>query len=315
MPAAPLPKTPDAAAAFLQARLGSDPGPVEEVGAGAWSRCFGYRDGGAERVVRFGRHRQDFEKDRRAVRFRAPGLPVPEVHAIGRAGDGWFAISTRAFGEPLEALPDEGWRATLPSLIAALDALRSCDLSGTAGFGEWDAGGRAPFASWRDFLLAVDRDRPAMRTHGWHRRLVESPLGDASFRRGLECLEGVADAAPPAARSLVHADLINRNVLVGVDHRIAAVLDWGCSLYGDFLYDLAWLEIWAPWHPPIEACEIRDRAVAHWTTVGLEVPDLEPRMRACLLHIALVHLAYNAWTGDHEALLAVDRRMASLLDP
>jgi thiamine kinase-like enzyme len=39
---------------------------------------------------------------------------------------------------------------------------------------------------------------------------------------------------------LVHSDLLHYNVLVAAD-RVTAVLDWGSSLYGDFLFDLAWL--------------------------------------------------------------------------
>ena len=35
-----------------------------------------------------------------------------------------------------------------------------------------------------------------------------------------------------------HDDLINRNLLVDGD-RISAFLDWGSSIYGDFLYDIA----------------------------------------------------------------------------
>ena len=48
-------------------------------------------------------------------------------------------------------------------------------------------------------------------------------------------------------RHLIHSDLLNYNVLVA-DGRISAVIDWGCAMYGDFLYDLAWFEFWAPWY-------------------------------------------------------------------
>ena len=57
-------------------------------------------------------------------------------------------------------------------------------------------------------------------------------------------------AGCPELRHVIHMDLLNRNVLVSEDGtRIEAVFDWGCSAYGDFLYDVAWFTFWAPWHP------------------------------------------------------------------
>ncbi len=305
---------PDAAAAseFLRQHLGREVSQVEWVGEGAWSRCFGFEYRGRDLVVRFGRFLDDFENDRRAASFRSDALPIPEVIDIGTALGGYFAISSRAHGEPLESLDPAGWRAVLPSLFAALDELRSIDLSDTHGYGGWGSDRNAPHASWRDHLLAVDTDSPAQRTYGWRRKLIESPVGDDLFRAGHARLGELAGAVP-APRSLVHSDLINRNVLVA-EGRISAVFDWGCSLYGDFLYDVAWLEFWSPWFEALSALDVRSEALRHYAAIGLDVPDFDQRMRCCLLHIGLDHLAYNAHTGSLEDLLDVAKAVAALLD-
>jgi hygromycin-B 4-O-kinase len=308
----PAPPDSDAARRFLEDHLGRDVGPVEWVGEGAWSRCFGFQDGARDLVIRFGRHVDDFENDRCAAGFRNARLPVPEVLEIGRAFGAWFAISTRGHGEPLEELPADAWREVLPSCLALLDAVREVDLSATTGWGGWDASGSAPFASWRDFLLAVDVDTPERRTHGWRARLAASPVGDAGFLAGHGRLSELTRELP-VARHLVHADLINRNVLVA-GGRVTAVFDWGCSFYGDFLYDVAWLEFWAPWHPGLAAVGIREAARRHYEAIGLDVPDFERRMLACAIHIGLDHLAYNAFTGDDRALAAVTDRLDPLVD-
>jgi hygromycin-B 4-O-kinase len=52
-------------------------------------------------------------------------------------------------------------------------------------------------------------------------------------------------ASCPEERHLIHSDLLHYNVLVAGD-QISAVFDWGCALYGDLLYDVAWLTFWAP---------------------------------------------------------------------
>ena len=104
-----------AAERFLEDHLGHQVSHVEYVGEGAWSRCFGFADRGRDLVVRFGRFVEDFEKDRRAASLRSPQLPVPEMLEIGRAFDGFFAITSRAHGKPIESLTSKAWQNVLPS--------------------------------------------------------------------------------------------------------------------------------------------------------------------------------------------------------
>lgn len=310
---ATLQPAPDEARAFLVGHLGRDVDAVEWVGAGAWSSCFAFEVDGEPRVVRFGRYLDDFEKDARAAGFATKALPVPAVFEVGRAFDGYFAISSRARGEMLESLDEEGWMRVLPSLFSALDVMRSIDSSSTHGYGPWDAKGDGPYRTWPEFLAAVVADGPERRTHGWTKRLLESREGKSAFDAGLSCMTRLVDALPAPGRSVVHADLINRNVLVE-GGRITAVLDWGCSFYGDFLYDVAWLAFWAPWHPGLSKIDIVECARRHYAAIGLPVPGFEARLRCCMLHIGLDHLAYNAHLGDRAALADVVRRMFPLLD-
>jgi hygromycin-B 4-O-kinase len=307
----PLPDA-DEARRFLASRFGRDPGPIERVGAGAWSRCFGFRDGARDLVIRFGRFAADFEKDRHAARFRTAALPIPAVLDVGAGLGVHFAICERVRGEPLEHLGPERFAAVLPSLFATLDALRAADLAEAPGWGAWDGHGRGAAGSWRAHLLAVADDPPDARTHGWRDRLRATPEADALMRAGHARLDALTRELP-VTRHLVHADLLAGNVLVRGD-RIAGVFDWGCSLYGDFLYDLAWLDFWSPWHPGVAAADPRAAAERHFAEAGLEMPALGTRWVACALHIGLDHLAYNAWKGDREALGAVAGRLAPWLD-
>lgn len=308
----PTPVGPEDAAAFLAEHFDRGHVDVEHLGEGMWSRAFGFEHDDRELVVRFGRHRDDYEKDQRAGGFTSGVLPVPAVVEIGAAFDGYFAISTRARGAPLEELDEAGWRTTLPALFAALDAMRAVDVSHTAGFGGWDGRGHAPHETWRGFLLAVAADTPDRRTHGWRSLLARSVVGDGPFAEGLACLTEVSVDLPPF-RHVVHADLINRNVLVA-DGQLGAVLDWGCSSYGDPLYDIAWLEHWAPWHPGLAAIDIRAEARRHHELLGLDTTDFDRRLRCCALHIGLDHQAYDAWLQDAEALVAVVERTRHYID-
>lgn len=294
---------------FLADTLEIDSRQVELVGEGAWSRCFGFRRGEQELVIRFGNHVDDFQKDRLAHVYCTPELPIPEVLEIGRAFDGYYAISTRAHGIPLENVRDTQWSALVPALVSALEAMRITDLSAASGFGGWGDGGEASHTLWSEHLLAVADDAPDQRTHGWRERLASSPEGEATFIWGLDLLRRVVSDAVP--RSLLHCDLINRNVLVD-ESRITAIFDWGCSRYGDHLYDLAWFEFWAPWHPNLDIQHLRLALEQRWREVDYIPENLKPRLLACHLHIGLDHLAYNAYLGNWETLAATARQMRTL---
>lgn len=295
---------------FLADQLGIAATGVALIGEGAWSRCFGFRQGDEELVIRFGNYVDDFQKDQLAYAYCTLALPIPEVRAIGPAFAGHYAISTRAYGTPLERLSATEWLTVVPALVTALEAMRTADLAATTGFGGWDEKGQATLANWSSHLLSVDTDTPDRRTYGWRRRLATLPEGDAAFTWGFALLQQVVTDAVP--RSLLHCDLINRNVLVHEDE-ISGIFDWGCSIYGDHLYELAWFEFWAPWLPTLDSAYLRSALEGRWAEVGYTPANKAARLMACYLHIGLDHLAYNAYKGDWPAVAATAARMHALV--
>lgn len=283
---------------------------VALIGEGAWSRCYGFQRDGQELAIRFGKYVDDFEKDQIAYRYAAPDLPVPQVFEIGGAFDGYYAISTRVHGIPLESVSAAQWQALVPSLAAALEAMRTADLSGTSGWGGWGLERNAPFERWSQHLFATLEDTPDRRTHGWRKKLTQWPEAEATFVWGAELLKRVVNDAIP--RSLLHCDLINRNVLVD-GAQISGIFDWGCSLYGDPLYELAWFDFWSPWHPHLDTALLHAELEWRWHEAGDFPEDKADRLSACYLHIGLDHLAYNAYTGDEVNLLATAARVRALV--
>jgi hygromycin-B 4-O-kinase len=300
------------AQAFLEQRFGIDGSGVEFAGEGAWSRCFGFMLNGSEMVIRFGRHLDDFQRDRIAARFAGRDLPIPQVIEIDEACGAWYCASTRGRGTPLEQLDVVQWVDVAPSLLTTLDALRRADITATTGYGSWNQAGNAPHGTWSDFLADVTEDQPGSRTHGWKQLLADSPLGDESFNDGYSQMLELAQAFP-GPRFLVHNDLLNRNALVA-DGRVTSLFDWGCSIYGDFVYELATIVFWSPWYPAIEQIDIASMALDHYGDMGLEVPNFGDRLRCCALHIGLVHLAYNAFLGDVDTLRLTNKRTSDFLE-
>lgn len=288
---------------FLAAHGFADAGAVARIGYGEWSKAFTFTSGAAEYVVRFSEFDEDFRKDQFAERFAMPHLPIPSVLSIGEAFGGYYAISRRAHGEYLDALDAEQLQRVLPSLF---DAMRSAEVSGTRGFGLWDASGVAPHDTWRDALLAVALDTPGTRISGWRHNLEQSPTGAEPFDTAYGTLRDLSTGIPNE-RHLIHADLLNYNVLVESD-RVSAVLDWGNAMFGDWVFDLAWFAFWQPWYPAWAAIDF---------TEGFDGPDFAVRLRCCMLAIGLDNQAYCAYKGEERwpQLEEVSRRTLEMAKP
>jgi hygromycin-B 4-O-kinase len=284
-----------AARAFLVEQLRAVPESIESLRPGEWSRVYAIRRADDELVVRFSRYGDDFEKDRAVAAWSSTDLPVPEVLDIGAALGLAYAVTRRVRGEFLETLDDTAVRAVLPRLFATLDAARTIDLSSTAGFGGWTALDGGQHRTWREALLAVSEAIPTEREAGWRERLEASPTGAGPFDEAHARMRALA-AMCPEEQHLIHDDLLNRNVMVD-GGRIAAVLDWGSSKYGDFLYDVASLVFWAPWFPAWSNIDFLAEAARHYTEIGLAVPNYEARVRCYAVRIGLGGMSYNAWKG------------------
>jgi len=304
-------RTADEAAAFLRTRIGPEIGEVTKLGQGAWSTAYAFQHDAHEYIARFGKHVDDFERDRIAASHATPDLPIPKVIEIGEAAGAYYAVSERAFGGFIDHLDGPQMRALLPSLFAGLDAVRKADLSGTTGYGGWGADGNGMSASWRDELLGVAIDRPEFRGHGWREKMVESTVEAGMFDEAFAHLSVLAERAP-TDRHLIHGDLLNFNVLVA-DGRLSAVFDWGCSRYGDFLYDIAWFAFWAPWYPAWEGIDFAQEALRHYAEIGLAVPNFEDRMRCCQIHIGLDNQAYCASIGRWDQFEETGRRTLAVV--
>jgi hygromycin-B 4-O-kinase len=302
----------DQAETFLADRFGVQLGTVETIQPGAWSTVFAYTDRGQERIIRFSHHLDDLEHDQRAAAWSTTAMPVPRMLELGTAFDRHYAIAERVPGGFIDHLDGQGFRAILPALFAMLDDMRETDISNTVGFGGWDSNGHGSSTTWRDYLLRVGVDHPNGRGHGWRKALARSAIGDTGFETALDGLDRLVEHIPDD-RHLIHSDLLNRNMLVA-DNHITGVIDWGCSLYGDFLYDIAWFAYYWPWFPAWHEVNFLAEVQSHYERTGLDVPNFHERIRCYQVHIGLGSQAYNASIGNWDNVRADAERTLTLLE-
>lgn len=297
---------------FIAERYGEAVGQtLAELGGGDWSRAYSFEWQGQPLVVRFGNHVEDFYKDQMAMRFSSPDMPIPEVLEVGKMHESYYAISRRHEGVFLETLSAEEWQRVLPALLRGLTALREIPLEGGV---DWSASSTQPPLSWHEWLTSSLVDQEGGRVSGWRSLLRTLPHCESVFVEGERVLRSLLPLCPEI-RHIIHRDLLNRNVLVSADAtRLEAVFDWGCSLAGDFLYEIAWLTFWAPWHPAIHTLSLRQAVPEYYASMGIQIENCEQRLSCYELHIGLEHIAYCAFSSRPDDLEAVTQATAQVLD-
>ena len=192
------------------------------------------------------------------------------------------------------ALPPAEVAALVPAMLDTLDAVHAADVSATTGYGVIGDDGHGLSPSWRSHLEFVREPGPDWDFYGGWQALFETSFLD---RAAFDRLFGrMTDLLPfcPEDRFLVHGGFGFNNVLVR-DGEITAVLDWIDAAYGDFLYDVAWLDFWGV------GMDFADVFRRHYADPGVAVPGYDERLRCYQAFIGLDASRFYAKAGDERS--------------
>lgn len=170
---------------------------------------------------------------------------------------------------------------------------------------------RGQFASWPDYLRSFYNQKFAFTWSDLIKKTFlekdvyeeEKDVYEESFTK----IQALLPYCPPE-KYLVHGDFGFDNLLLD-RQRVTAVLDWAEMRFGDFLYDVAYLDFWSKKIPYGDLWKISCE------TDGRPVPHFEERMVCYMLHIGLSSLATAAMTKDERAYIRARERMRSVLKP
>jgi len=296
------------ALALLREQFDAPISHLDIMEGGEIAQTFSFAADGLEYILRFNYHMgANFEKE--AFLYSAiasPRIPIPPIVRVGRLGGLHYAISHRIAGTPLTQLPPAAYSALMPQFIETLEAIHAVDTSATSGYGVFGDDGVGFFPSWRASLTAIRDEDPEWDFYGhWHglfaSTFLDRDVFDAIYDRMAHLLDNC-----PEEHTLIHGNYGFGNVLA-CDGRITAVLDWIDAKYGDFVYDIAWVDFWWP------GMGFPDRVRQSYAQKDLEIPHYTERLLCYRCYIALDALRFYAKAGREDSYRWARDRILSFL--
>jgi hygromycin-B 4-O-kinase len=292
-------------AAFLTESLGGPISKLAPLPGGESSQAFGFLANGHHYVIRVSGNSSSFEMDRYAYHhFSSAEIPIPEIVQTGNFDDTLhYAISRKLHGKLLDELSDEEHGKTLPSLIETMDSIHQIDVRSQGKYGNWDKNGEAHLDSWEQYVLSIKDSVP----YGtdWTSLFETSSMEPALLDRVCGRIPELV-AYCPEDISLIHGDFGFDNVLAD-DGLVTAVLDWGGSKYGDFLYDVAWLIFGSDRYDA-------DTFRRHYDSLDTPIPHFRERVFCYQSHIGLGITGFFAATQQPKKFTRARDRLTCLLD-
>jgi hygromycin-B 4-O-kinase len=292
--------------ALLARALPGWDGALTPLNGGGTTKVYALEHVGSSLILRLSGLSESFAKDAYAAEnFAAPGLPIPAMVARGEAADGiYFAITRRAPGEQVHSLSPERQRELAPAVLAALDQIHAIDVAAASGYGFWGELGQGRWPSWAAFLRSVAEEEQEGPFKGWTAMLADGRIDRAGFTTIYEAMLGLCTEGA-AERVLLHGDLGFTNLLAD-ERGITAVLDWANSMYGDPLYDLAWLSYWPS---PVDWLGLwRARPGVAWDAA------VERRVLCAWCYITLIAMRFFALAGQPHGPWSRDHMLGRLAD-
>ena len=289
------------------------PAPAERltvINSGQIAQTCSFTSGGQEYIVRFNRDNMgaNFPKEAFiAGRIASPRIPIPEIVHVGRFQELHYSITVKVPGRPLDRLPPAEYMQLLPEVMRTLDAIHSIDVSNwPSGYGVFDNQGAGLSASWRSYLTSVCDEEEDWNFYGkWHTlfdtTFLERDVYDAIYNEMLRLLDSC-----PEERYLVHGGYGFSNIIAH-DGSITGVLDWIDAKYGDFVFDIAWLDFWYP--------EANHSALfrRYYARQGISVPAYDERLRCYHCYIGMDALRFFAKSNQPEAYQWSRKRILDLI--
>jgi hygromycin-B 4-O-kinase len=288
--------------------------PIQEltpVQGGLVAQTLSFRVNEKEYILRFTSSSMDASYQKEAFiykHFSSPDIPIPSILKVGRLGKSYYAIFQKMPGRELDSLSQAEYQQALPSIIQTLHSIHQVNVQEWCDFGWLDDHGMGMFPSWEGFIAKIiEEERPDGFYGKWHNlfssTFLERDFFETVYKQMLRLLEYC-----PEERHLVHGGYGYKNVLAQ-EGKVTAVSGWFDAMYGDFVYDIAWIDSWPP-----HGIDYGELCHQYYAGKGIPLPNYRERMTCYKLYSGLDGLRFFAKTNNRKSYQSVCQKLQKLLN-
>lgn len=274
---------------FLSQQMHTEITALRKLSSGMFSQAYSFIADKKEYVLRLNKHEKDFKKDVYAYQNFGSKLLIPKILKYGKYDDElYYAIMLKCKGITHDKIKNP--ENILPEIVQTIETMRAIDVTNHQGFGLLNENGQGRYDSWREAITSFYNHKfPKIET----KRFID----DVILGKIFNLLEFI-----PKTKYLVHGDFGFDNLVID-DGKITGVLDWAESKYGDFLYDVAWLDFWSSDIKYAQAFK------NYYIVNKIEILNFDKRIECYSLHIGLSGLILAAYLDKKQDYEKIKRRM------
>jgi hygromycin-B 4-O-kinase len=292
---------------FLRIEFNHDISNFEEIVGGERSRAYIFNSANQKFIFRINNHLDGFQKDKYAFEHFSKSIPIPEIYKIGQFNDQFYAISEFLPGKSLKNDPKPLSADLISDLFFTLDKLKAVHVPENTKFGSADIDGIAHFNTWADWVLK--ENTPVTKDDGtfysWE-EVMNIDFVDKNFVSKLFSEIKSLINFVPDKKYLIHGDFGTGNIMID-RNKVTGVIDWNEFGYGDFLFDLAYLNFW------LENTDFISVYKKHLESQGIKLPNFDERLRCHQLTVGLNTLGIYAAIGWEEGYKTAIYRINKIL--
>lgn len=208
---------------------------IIEVGHGEFTKAFGFNFDGDDLIFKIADGVEQFQKELFAgTNFNSLDVPIPKILRIDSFTNGrFYCISKKCPGEVIDRLSDIDLKLIIPEFTNMSTHLWTSPIKRN-GWGLWNRHGDGQFRSWVAFLES-ESENILSKPNNLDSQKVYKYLHSKMIKYYPQLVD---------SRYLVHGDYGFNNIF-SYKNKISGVIDWGDSMYGDFVYDISWIQLWS----------------------------------------------------------------------
>jgi aminoglycoside phosphotransferase (APT) family kinase protein len=283
---------------FLETKYNNEISNINFIRGGQLSQAISYTVENKDYLLKIRMDNESLKKEQAIFNKLSktdPTIPIPKILEIGvfdnnESNPRFYCISELCEGKMLFQFEKEVMDRLIIEMLEILYKIHSIDISETKGYGDWLEFKEAIYNSWKsflqeytkkhiDYLLNYFKDKPE------DKEIIEKLKLKISKLLPL-C---------PEERYLVHGDYGAHNT-IAIPGRITGIIDWEISKFGDFIYDIAWLEYFG--HYGKERIYFADMyKKIYEKRSNQKIKNFEERLTCYILCVCL-HMAYFYCTSS-----------------